>query len=95
MSKKKQEKKTQKKRITFKLEAPEAKEAILVGDFNSWDLKKHTMKKDNKGRWTKIVTLAPGRYEYKFLVDGQWQNDPGNDQMVHNSFGTVNNILNV
>jgi 1,4-alpha-glucan branching enzyme len=60
MSKKKQEKKTQKKRITFKLEASEAKEAILVGDFNSWDLKKHTMKKDNKGRWTKIVTLAPG-----------------------------------
>ena len=95
MSKKKQEKKTQKKRITFKLEASEAKEAILVGDFNSWDLKKHTMKKDDKGRWAKIVTLAPGRYEYKFLVDGQWQNDPGNDQMVHNSFGTVNNILNV
>jgi len=95
MSKKKQEKKTQRRRITFKLEASEAKEAILVGDFNSWDLKKHTMKKDNKGRWTKIVTLAPGRYEYKFLVDGQWQNDPGNDQMVHNSFGTVNNILNV
>ena len=95
MSKKKQEKKIQRRRITFKLEAPEAKEAILVGDFNSWDLKKHTMKKDNKGRWTKIVTLAPGRYEYKFLVDGQWQNDPGNDQMVHNSFGTVNNILNV
>ena len=95
MSKKKQEKKTQKKRITFKLEASEAKEAILVGDFNSWDLKKHTMKKDNKGSWAKIVTLAPGRYEYKFLVDGQWQNDPNNDQMVANSFGTQNNILTV
>jgi 1,4-alpha-glucan branching enzyme len=67
MSKKKQEKNTQRRRITFKLEAPEAKEAILVGDFNSWDLKKHTMKKDDKGRWAKIVTLAPGGYEYKFL----------------------------
>jgi 1,4-alpha-glucan branching enzyme len=95
MSKPKQKKKAQKKRITFKLEASEATEAILVGDFNNWDVKKHRMKKDNKGRWTKIVTLAPGRYEYKFLVDGQWQNDPGSDQMVHNSFGTVNNILNV
>jgi 1,4-alpha-glucan branching enzyme len=92
---KKTQKKTQKKRITFKLEASEAKEAILAGDFNSWDLKKHTMKKDTKGRWTKIVTLAPGRYEYKFLVDGQWQNDPNNDQMVANSFGTLNNILTV
>jgi 1,4-alpha-glucan branching enzyme len=92
---KKTEKKIEKKRITFKLEASEAKEAILAGDFNSWDLKKHTMKKDNKGRWTKIVTLAPGRYEYKFLVDGQWQNDPNNDQMVANSYGTLNNILTV
>lgn len=95
MPKKARSKKTQNRRITFKLEASEAKEAILAGDFNSWDLEKHTMKKDNKGRWTKIVTLAPGRYEYKFLVDGQWQNDPNNDQIVANSFGTLNNILTV
>ena len=91
----KQKKKAQKRRITFKLEASEASEAILAGDFNSWDVTKHVMKKDAKGRWSKIVTLAPGRYEYKFLVDGQWQNDPGNDQMVPNSFGTLNNILKV
>ena len=95
MAESKQKKKVQKRRITFKLEASEAREAILAGDFNSWDLTKHKMKKDNKGRWTKIVTLAPGRYEYKFLVDGQWQNDPGNDQMVPNSFGSLNNILTV
>jgi 1,4-alpha-glucan branching enzyme len=95
MSKKKHEKKTQRRKITFKLEAPEANEAILAGDFNSWDLKKHKMKKDKKGRWTKIVTLAPGGYEYKFLVDGEWQNDPDNDQVVHNSFGTLNNHLTV
>ena len=95
MSKQKQNKKTPRRRITFKLEASEANEAILVGDFNSWDAKKHTMKMDDNGRWTKIVTLAPGRYEYKFLVDGQWQNDPSNDQMVPNSFGTLNNTLTV
>jgi hypothetical protein len=53
------------------------------------------MKKDAKGRWTKIVTLAPGGYEYKFLVDGEWQNDPNNDQVVPNSFGTLNNHLTV
>ena len=95
MPKKERSKKTQKKRVSFKLEASEAKEAILVGDFNSWDLKKHSMKRDGKGRWTKVVTLAPGKYEYKFLVDGQWHNDPNNDQMVANSFGTLNNILTV
>ena len=64
------EKKAQNKRITFKLESTGGKEAILVGDFNGWDENKHIMKKDKKGMWTKIVTLAPGRYEYKFLVDG-------------------------
>ena len=93
MTRKERSKKIQKRRITFKLEASEAKEAILTGDFNSWDPKKHTMKKDDKGRWTKIVTLAPGKYEYKFLVDGEWQNDPNNDQVIYNSFGTLNNHL--
>ncbi len=95
MSKKGSSQKTQKIKITFELEASGAKEATLVGDFNSWDAKKHKMKRDDKGRWTKIVTLAPGRYEYKFLVDGEWQNDPSNDQVVPNSFGTLNNILTV
>jgi len=93
MAEKKQEKKTEKRRITFKLEASEAKEAILAGDFNGWDAKKHIMKRDNKGRWSKIVTLDPGRYEYKFVVDGEWRNDPNNDQVVRNSFGTLNNLL--
>ena len=95
MSKPKQKKKAQNKRITFKLEAPEAKETILVGDFNNWDVVKHRMKKDNKGRWNKIVTLSPGRYAYKFLVDGEWQNDPSNEQVVPNCFGTLNNFVNV
>ena len=49
MPKKKQEKKTEKRRITFRLEASEAKEAILAGDFNSWGGKNHTMKRANKG----------------------------------------------
>ena len=95
MSKPKQKKKVQNKRITFKLEAPEARETILVGDFNNWDVEKHRMKKDNKGRWKKIVTLSPGRYEYKFVVDGEWQNDPRSDQVVPNSFGTLNKFVNV
>ena len=95
MSKKKQQTKAEKRRITFKLEASEAQEAILAGDFNGWDAKKHMMKRDNRGSWSKIVTLSPGRHEYKFLVDGEWQNDPGNDQVVTNSFGTLNNFLDI
>jgi hypothetical protein len=39
--------------------------------------------------------LSPGNYEYKFLVDGQWKEDPQNDQLHPNCFGTYNNIINV
>jgi hypothetical protein len=51
------------------------------------------MKKDENGVWKKIVMLTPGRYEYKFLVDGQWRTDPENDQVCFNRFGTRNNIF--
>ncbi|HAX97470.1 MAG TPA: glycoside hydrolase, partial [Candidatus Atribacteria bacterium] len=48
-----------------------------------------------KGVWSKIILIAPGRYEYKFFVDGEWWNDPHNDQKVYNAFGSLNNVLSV
>jgi hypothetical protein len=53
------------------------------------------MKNNDVGIWEKILMLYPGRYEYKFLVDGQWWNDPGNDRVCPNSFGTLNSIVKV
>jgi len=85
--------KSKRRRVTISLEAPEAKEVILMGDFNRWNAKVHRMRRDENGLWKKTVMLFPGRYEYKFLVDGQWQNDPGNDQLSYNPFGTHNNLL--
>jgi 1,4-alpha-glucan branching enzyme len=84
-----------KRRLTFSLAAPGAKEVILVGDFNRWDRKKHPMKKDAKGIWNKVVMLSIGRYEYKFLVDGEWWHDPKNDQVCYNQHGTLNSVLTV
>ena len=77
------------------MEAPSAHEVSLGGDFNNWDAVSHPMKKDAKGVWKKTLVLAPGRYEYKFLVDGRWRNDPKNDKTCSNSFGTINNVINV
>ncbi len=31
-----------------------------------------------------LVNLAEGDYEYKFLVDGQWVNDPANTDVTKN-----------
>jgi len=79
----------------FKLYAPQAKKVSLVGTFNNWDTKALAAKKDSKGSWTVKVNLKPGRYEYKFLVDGSWQNDPRCANSVPNSFGGQNCIVDI
>lgn len=93
MRKTKSKEKVKRRRVTLSLESPNAKDVILMGDFNKWEAKKHPMKQDKDGVWTKTIMLFPGRYEYKFMVDGQWQNDPGNDEACLNCFGTRNNVI--
>ena len=85
--------KTKKQRVTFTLTAPDSEEVFLVGDFNNWNEKKHPMKKDESGRWKKDVIVPPGRYEYKYLVDGKWQIDLANKEVIQNRFGTLNNVI--
>lgn len=82
-----------KRRVTFIIEAQKANNVSLMGDFNNWNEKTHPMKKENGDVWKKTVFLNPGRYEYRFLVDGQWQKDPNNDQLCPNEFGTYNNFI--
>jgi 1,4-alpha-glucan branching enzyme len=95
MAKIKSKQKIKKRRVTFLMNLSDAEEVILMGDFNNWDPKKHLMKKDRKGMWVKAVIIPPGKYEYKFLVDGQWKEDPQNDQTCPNCFGTYNNVFNL
>lgn len=81
------------KRFTFKLHAPDAERVSLAGDFNSWDPEKHPLKKSSAGLWKKMVTLSPGRYEYRFMVDGEWHNDPDCTTCSPNPFGSNNCVL--
>ena len=81
------------KKVLFSLNFPDAKEVLLIGDFNQWDPKKHPMKKNNDGLWQKHLFLYTGTYEYKFKVDGEWKNDPENLLLCPNSFGTMNNFI--
>ncbi|MBI5062855.1 MAG: glycoside hydrolase [Desulfatitalea sp.] len=83
------------KRIDFSLNAPDAQAVLLVGTFNDWSLTRHPMKKDAQGLWKKTVMLAPGTYEYKFVVDGNWIEDPLNERRILNSFGSANSIVHV
>ncbi|MFA5310803.1 MAG: glycogen-binding domain-containing protein [Candidatus Omnitrophota bacterium] len=83
------------KPVEFKLYAPGAKKVAIAGSFNKWDIKKLSGKKDSKGNWIVKTTLKPGRYEYKFFVDGSWQNDANCTACVPNSFGTHNCVIEV
>ena len=85
--------KPKKRKVTFSLRSPDAKEVILMGDFNQWNPKVHPMKKNKNGVWEKTTMLFPGTYEYRFMVDGQWENDPNNNQTRVNRFGTKNNFI--
>lgn len=83
------------KSALFKLYAPNAKRVSIAGSFNNWDTKNFRAKRGLKGNWSVKVNLKPGRYEYKFFVDGSWINDPNCSGYVPNSFGTQNCIIEV
>jgi 1,4-alpha-glucan branching enzyme len=82
--------KIQTKNVQFEFLAPNAQEVYLVGNFNDWDVGANRMKKDKNGVWKATLLLKPGRYEYRFLVDGNWENDPGCSCCVPNEFGSEN-----
>ena len=93
MAKIKSKEKVTRRKVRFSLQAGNAEEVILMGDFNNWNPKKHPMKRDQSGVWYKDVMLFPGTYEYKFLVDGTWKRDPANELLCRNRFGTYNNVF--
>lgn len=81
--------------IELKLRAPTAHAVFVAGNFNGWDPKRTSLRKDSGGVWHAFLPLSPGRYEYKFVVDGQWQEDPGAKESVPNPHGGRNSVLSV
>ncbi len=73
---------------TFLFTAPGAARVLLVGDFTQWQERSIPMKQRIDGRWQATVALRPGRYHYRFIVDGDWRDDPDCAQRVANPFGT-------
>ncbi len=76
-------------------EAPQASAVSIVGDFNNWDPSAHPLQRDANGRWLRRLRLEPGWYEYRYMVDGVWQDDPSSAQRVANPFGSANNLTEI
>jgi hypothetical protein len=81
--------------IEFRLKAPDAHSVFIAGDFNGWLLDKDKMDKGKDGIWRKKIRLAHGRYEYQFVVDGNWWTDPENPNRTWNEFGSQNSVKEV
>ena len=79
-------------KFTYKPSAAD-KQVNLFGQFNSWDRQNLPMKDMNDdGVLETEIPLDPGRYEYKFYVDGKELVDPANPVKVSNGMGDFNSV---
>ena len=88
--------KTQKgKKQTFSFTDATALSVQLVGDFTHWQQKPINMQKGKDGVWRATVELDEGTHHYRFLVDGQWRDDPECALRVDNPYGSQNAVRQV
>lgn len=81
--------------VRFRLRGHEdANRVIVSGSFNRWDEHDFKMYRIKDG-WELKLDIKPGEYEYKFIVDGHWMEDPSNPSKVVNEFGQYNSLINV
>lgn len=79
-----------KQKVAFTLFAPDAQNVRIAGNFTDWDRAPVSLKKQKNGLWKTTLTLSPGAYEYRLLVDGQWRDDPDCPTRVPNGCGSQN-----
>jgi chromosome partitioning protein len=75
----------------------QAGDVRIAGDFNGWVPDKgvrSVIEAESGARvWTKILQLPPGTYQYRYVVDGEWREDPGNNNSAPSPTGRVNSVL--
>lgn len=80
-------------RILLELIKPDAKNVCVAGTFNEWNPQKTPLSPLGNGRWASDLKVKAGRYEYLFVVDGQWLPDPNAKESVQNPYGGTNSVL--
>ena len=80
---------------TFRFSAPTATSVLLAGDFTHWQQNAIPMQKARDGLWTATVALPAGKYHYRFIVDGEWHDDPECTLRSPNPYGGENMVRQV
>ncbi len=82
--------------VLFNANFNEARTVQVAGDFNNWSPYATPLSSNGRlGEWCTRLPLRPGRYRYRFIVDGKWTNDPHNSYVETNEYGELNNVLEV
>ncbi len=84
-------------KVTFSVEAKEANLASVVGDFNNWNPAEGELSKLKNGTFKGVFDLPKdASYEFKYVIDGDFVNEPESDSFKWNDFaGTENGVLEV
>lgn len=76
---------------------PAASDVRIAGDFNGWvpdkNVRSLVQAEGVERVWTKILHLPPGTYHYRYVVDGEWREDPDNPQAEPGPVGGRNSVL--
>jgi len=82
--------------VVFVTLYPRADSVQIAGDFNEWQPDKTPLQKvGDTGVWQTRIKLPAGKYCYRLVVDGQWQQDPYNERAELNPFGDFNSVVEV
>jgi len=81
--------------IIFTCYAPAAGVVQVAGTFNDWLPEANPLEPAGHGQWVARLMLRSGQYEYRFVVDGIWTDDPRAPQSAVNPFGGLNSVLKV
>ncbi len=81
--------------VDFQLYHPRARSVQLAGNFLDGDGQTIPLEHLGGGAWLARLLLAPGRYEYHYIVDGERQPDPTAVHAVETAVGVVNSVIRV
>ena len=81
------------KAVSFSTRMAGARSVRVTGDFTNWSSEGIALEPGAGGEWKAVLKLAPGQYQYRLLVDGQWRDHPEAEKRVQNPFGSENGIL--
>ena len=65
---------------------------FIAGDFNNWNTQESELIETN-GIYKISLKLEKGRYEYKFIVDGNWIVDESAEEFALDKFGNRNSVV--